>query len=154
MTLRPCLYSTLDRDSVREAVLCLISQPSSASTSSVLRLICVAPMPSLPGMGSLSAKIDETMVDIARGPSSRLGPSRDSDCHSNAVQTRQSAWLVGSTAHGSYRPGRHHRCKELIFDEDLPWPEAGGVGGGYGAALAKAGADVTFIARGVHLSRP
>jgi len=29
---------------------------------------------------------------------------------------------------------------------------AGGVGGGYGAALAKAGADVTFIARGAHLS--
>ena len=28
---------------------------------------------------------------------------------------------------------------------------AGGVGGGYGAALAKAGADVTFIARGAHL---
>ena len=27
----------------------------------------------------------------------------------------------------------------------------GGVGGGYGAALAKAGADVTFIARGAHL---
>ena len=26
---------------------------------------------------------------------------------------------------------------------------AGGVGGGFGAALAKAGADVTFIARGV-----
>ena len=29
---------------------------------------------------------------------------------------------------------------------------AGGVGGGFGAALAKAGADVTFIARGVHLA--
>jgi 2-dehydropantoate 2-reductase len=29
---------------------------------------------------------------------------------------------------------------------------AGGVGGGYGAALAKAGADVTFIARGTHLA--
>jgi 2-dehydropantoate 2-reductase len=29
---------------------------------------------------------------------------------------------------------------------------AGGVGGGFGAALAKAGADVTFIARGAHLS--
>jgi 2-dehydropantoate 2-reductase len=29
---------------------------------------------------------------------------------------------------------------------------AGGVGGGYGAALAKAGADVTFIARGAHLA--
>ena len=28
---------------------------------------------------------------------------------------------------------------------------AGGVGGGYGAALARAGADVTFIARGKHL---
>src|SRR5215510_8923036 len=28
---------------------------------------------------------------------------------------------------------------------------AGGVGAGYGAALAKAGADVTFIARGAHL---
>jgi 2-dehydropantoate 2-reductase len=28
---------------------------------------------------------------------------------------------------------------------------AGGVGGGYGAALAKAGADLTFIARGAHL---
>jgi 2-dehydropantoate 2-reductase len=28
---------------------------------------------------------------------------------------------------------------------------AGGVGGGYGAALAKAGAGVTFIARGAHL---
>jgi 2-dehydropantoate 2-reductase len=28
----------------------------------------------------------------------------------------------------------------------------GGVGGGYGAALAKAGADVTFIARGAHLA--
>ncbi len=28
---------------------------------------------------------------------------------------------------------------------------AGGVGGGYGAALARAGADVTFIARGAHL---
>jgi 2-dehydropantoate 2-reductase len=28
---------------------------------------------------------------------------------------------------------------------------AGGVGGGFGAALAKAGADVTFIARGAHL---
>ena len=27
----------------------------------------------------------------------------------------------------------------------------GGVGGGFGAALAKAGADVTFIARGAHL---
>jgi len=29
---------------------------------------------------------------------------------------------------------------------------AGGVGGGFGAALAKAGADVTFIARGDHLA--
>src|SRR5205807_2323887 len=29
---------------------------------------------------------------------------------------------------------------------------AGGVGGGYGAALAKAGADVSFIARGAHLA--
>ena len=29
---------------------------------------------------------------------------------------------------------------------------AGGVGGGYGAALAHAGADVTFIARGAHLA--
>jgi 2-dehydropantoate 2-reductase len=29
---------------------------------------------------------------------------------------------------------------------------AGGVGGGYGAALAKAGANVTFIARGAHLA--
>jgi len=29
---------------------------------------------------------------------------------------------------------------------------AGGIGGGYGAALAKAGADVTFIARGAHLA--
>jgi 2-dehydropantoate 2-reductase len=28
---------------------------------------------------------------------------------------------------------------------------AGGVGGGFGAALAKAGADVTFVARGAHL---
>src|SRR3979411_3232959 len=28
----------------------------------------------------------------------------------------------------------------------------GGVGAGYGAALAKAGADVTFIARGAHLA--
>src|ERR1700761_7439780 len=28
---------------------------------------------------------------------------------------------------------------------------AGGVGGGFGAALAKAGAEVTFIARGAHL---
>src|SRR6195952_485909 len=28
----------------------------------------------------------------------------------------------------------------------------GGVGGGFGAALAKAGADVTFIARGAHLA--
>jgi 2-dehydropantoate 2-reductase len=29
---------------------------------------------------------------------------------------------------------------------------AGGVGGGFGAALAKAGADVTFVARGPHLA--
>src|SRR3954469_21569853 len=29
---------------------------------------------------------------------------------------------------------------------------AGGIGGGYGAALAKAGGDVTFIARGAHLA--
>src|SRR3984957_12774287 len=29
---------------------------------------------------------------------------------------------------------------------------AGGVGGGFGAALAKAGADVTFTARGAHLA--
>jgi 2-dehydropantoate 2-reductase len=29
---------------------------------------------------------------------------------------------------------------------------AGGVGGGFGAALAKAGADVTFVARGAHLA--
>src|SRR6185312_6339187 len=29
---------------------------------------------------------------------------------------------------------------------------AGGVGGGYGAALAHAGAEVTFIARGAHLA--
>ena len=29
---------------------------------------------------------------------------------------------------------------------------AGGVGGGFGAALAKAGADVAFIARGAHLA--
>src|ERR1700694_3549367 len=29
---------------------------------------------------------------------------------------------------------------------------AGGVGGGFGAALPKAGADVTFIARGAHLA--
>src|SRR3981189_3663741 len=29
---------------------------------------------------------------------------------------------------------------------------AGGVGGGFGAALAKAGAEVTFIARGAHLA--
>src|SRR3954452_14392659 len=29
---------------------------------------------------------------------------------------------------------------------------AGGVGGGFGAALDKAGADVTFIARGAHLA--
>src|SRR5438093_5779409 len=29
---------------------------------------------------------------------------------------------------------------------------AGGIGGGYGAALAHAGADVTFIARGAHLA--
>src|SRR3954463_15178476 len=28
----------------------------------------------------------------------------------------------------------------------------GGVGGGFGAALAKTGADVTFIARGAHLA--
>src|SRR6202007_2822745 len=29
---------------------------------------------------------------------------------------------------------------------------AGGVGGEFGAALAKAGADVTFVARGAHLA--
>src|SRR5215212_1822383 len=29
---------------------------------------------------------------------------------------------------------------------------AGGVGGGFGAALARAGADVNFIARGAHLA--
>ena len=29
---------------------------------------------------------------------------------------------------------------------------AGGIGGIYGAALAKAGADVTFVARGAHLA--
>lgn len=29
---------------------------------------------------------------------------------------------------------------------------AGGIGGGYGAALAKAGEDVTFVARGAHLA--
>src|ERR1700760_1995810 len=29
---------------------------------------------------------------------------------------------------------------------------AGGVGGGFGAALARAGADVSFIARGAHLA--
>ncbi|HEX2337428.1 MAG TPA: 2-dehydropantoate 2-reductase N-terminal domain-containing protein, partial [Hyphomicrobiaceae bacterium] len=29
---------------------------------------------------------------------------------------------------------------------------AGGVGGAFGAALAKAGADVTFLARGAHLA--
>src|SRR5690348_1822587 len=29
---------------------------------------------------------------------------------------------------------------------------AGGIGGPYGAALAKAGADVTFVARGAHLA--
>src|SRR4051812_40184682 len=29
---------------------------------------------------------------------------------------------------------------------------AGGVGGGFGAALAKAGADVSFLARGAHLA--
>ena len=29
---------------------------------------------------------------------------------------------------------------------------AGGVGGGFGASLARAGADVTFIARGPHLA--
>src|SRR6476661_6874287 len=29
---------------------------------------------------------------------------------------------------------------------------AGGVGGGFGAALAKAGGDVTFVARGAHLA--
>jgi 2-dehydropantoate 2-reductase len=29
---------------------------------------------------------------------------------------------------------------------------AGGVGGAFGTALAKAGADVTFIARGTHLA--
>src|SRR3954468_18801479 len=29
---------------------------------------------------------------------------------------------------------------------------AGGVGGGFGAALAKAGADVSFVARGAHLA--
>ena len=29
---------------------------------------------------------------------------------------------------------------------------AGGVGGGFGVALAKAGADVTFLARGAHLA--
>src|SRR5438270_9030567 len=29
---------------------------------------------------------------------------------------------------------------------------AGGVGGPYGASLAKAGADVTFVARGAHLA--
>src|SRR5664279_2863729 len=29
---------------------------------------------------------------------------------------------------------------------------AGGVGGGFGAALAQAGADVTFLARGAHLA--
>src|SRR5580704_11445350 len=29
---------------------------------------------------------------------------------------------------------------------------AGGVGGGFGAALAKAGGDVTFVARGAHLT--
>ena len=30
---------------------------------------------------------------------------------------------------------------------------AGGVGGGFGAALAKAGADVSFLARGAHLGK-
>ena len=29
---------------------------------------------------------------------------------------------------------------------------AGGVGGSFGAALAQAGADVTFVARGAHLA--
>ena len=29
---------------------------------------------------------------------------------------------------------------------------AGGVGAGFGAALAKAGGDVTFVARGAHLA--
>ena len=29
---------------------------------------------------------------------------------------------------------------------------AGGVGGGFGAALANAGGDVTFVARGAHLA--
>ena len=29
---------------------------------------------------------------------------------------------------------------------------AGGVGGAFGAALARAGADVTFVARGAHLA--
>jgi 2-dehydropantoate 2-reductase len=31
---------------------------------------------------------------------------------------------------------------------------AGGVGGGFGAALAKAGADVTFVAHAARISPP
>jgi ketopantoate reductase len=30
--------------------------------------------------------------------------------------------------------------------------DTGGIGGPYGASLAKAGADVTFVARGAHLA--
>jgi 2-dehydropantoate 2-reductase len=52
--------------------------------------------------------------------------------------------LLGSAATKSMRSRRASMRIAVIG--------AGGMGGGYGMALAKAGADVTFVARGAHLA--
>src|SRR4030095_15607348 len=60
-------------------------------------------------------------------------------------KTGQGFYSYGKSAQRSRRQARGLVMRIAVVG-------AGGVGGGFGAALAKAGADVTFIARGAHLA--
>ena len=61
---------------------------------------------------------------------------------------------------GRVKPGHDETEEKLVTSSNasrrifmrIAVVGAGGVGGGFGVALAKAGADVTFIARGAHLA--
>ena len=90
------------------------------------------------------ARSDETTGDETTGFIAASATATVVDTLSNVVPT----WPVGRRSRSDHR--RPSGCKERSMK--IAVVGAGGVGGGYGAALAKAGADVTFIARGAHLA--
>src|SRR5581483_8330858 len=70
-----------------------------------------------------------------------------------AIQAYQ-PWICVEALPELHRSGGVEHARECEGEDSMRIAVvgAGGVGGGFGAALAKAGADVTFIARGAHLA--